>query len=383
VLRPSLPCARTLAALTFTLALAPLAFVIHVGCVDMAPAAPPTPTLAAASSGSSAAAPPTLRAAGARVRRRVGTAMVTWHFDDPNYRAAAAQHFDSLTPENEMKWDATEPHPGGFEFEGGDRLVAFAVEHGMRVRGHTLVWHNQLPAWAKSLSGGDLHAAMLRHITGVVGHYKGRIAQWDVVNESIAEGESGALREASPFTALGPTYLDDAFRAAHAADPEALLFYNDYDIEAPGTGKSEAAYRLVKRLKDGGVPIHGIGFQMHVDPRSLPPGDAVRTNFERFAALGLLIEITELDVPLGEIPGSREEKLQRQKVITRDLVGACVAVAQCSGITFWGVTDRYSWLNTPEWGPLRGRPPHDPLPLDADYAPKPMYSGALEALGSR
>jgi endo-1,4-beta-xylanase len=364
-----------------TVAFAPLGLLLHAGCADMSTAAPPS--AAAGVSASSPGAPSTLRAAGSRIHRRIGTAVVTWHFDDSSYPSAAAQHFDSLTPENEMKWDSTEPQPGDFEFEAGDKLVAFAAEHGMRVRGHTLVWHNQMPGWAKSLSGSDLHAAMLRHIAGVAGHFKGRVAQWDVVNESIAEGESGALRPSSPFTPLGPTYIDDAFRAAHAADPQALLFYNDYDIEDPSTAKSEAAYRLVKHLKEAGVPIHGIGFQMHVDPRNLPPADAVRKNFERFAALGLFIEITELDVPLGELSGSRDEKLQRQKAITHDIVAACAAVPQCSGITFWGVTDKYSWLNTPEWGPLRGRPPHDPLPLDENYAPKPMYSGALEALGSK
>jgi endo-1,4-beta-xylanase len=363
--------------------LAWISILVQTGCIDVQTPAQPAPAVAPGPNGLSSATTPTLREAGARVHRRVGTAVVTWHFDDPNYRPAAARHFDSLTPENEMKWATVEPEPGRFEFEAGDALVAFASEHGMRVRGHTLVWHNQLAPWAKSLSGDALRAAMLRHIEGVAGHFKGRIAEWDVVNESIAEGESGALREASPFTSLGPTYLDDAFRAAHQADPQALLFYNDYDIEAPGAAKSEAAYRLVKRLKDSGVPIHGIGFQMHVDPRRWPSGDAIRQNFERFAALGLLVEITEMDVPLGELPGSGDEKLQRQRAITQDIVAACMAVPQCSGITFWGVTDKYSWLNTPEWGPMRGRGPHDPLPLDADYAPKPMYLGALDALGSR
>ena len=324
----------------------------------------------------------TLRAAGARAHRRIGTAVATYHFDDPDYQPAAAQHFDSLTPENEMKWQATEPRPGVFDFHAGDTLVAFARHHDMRVRGHTLVWHNQLAPWAKALSGDALHAAMLRHVQGVAGHYKGRVAQWDVVNEAIAEGESGALRADSPFTPLGPTFIDDAFRAAHDADPDAQLFYNDYDIESADSGKGEAAYRLVKRLKESGVPIHGIGFQMHVDPRHWPTPDAIRQNFERYAALGLLIEVTEMDVPIGEIPGSRQEKLDRQRALTRDIVTACMAVPQCSGMTFWGVTDKYSWLNTPEWGRLRGTLPHDPLPLDASYVPKPMYSGILEALGS-
>jgi endo-1,4-beta-xylanase len=322
----------------------------------------------------------TLREAGAGSHRHIGTAVATYHFGDPGYGPAAAKDFDSLTPENEMKWDAIEPQPGKFDFRAGENLVAFATSHGMRVRGHTLVWHNQIASWARELTGESLHAAMIRHIEGVAGHFKGRIAQWDVVNEAIAEGESGALRESSPFTSLGPTYIDDAFRAAHAADPQALLFYNDYDIEGPSTPKSRAAYDLVKRLKEGGVPIHGIGFQMHVDPRHWPTAAEIRETFERFAALGLAIEVTEMDVPIGEIPGTREEKLERQKTLTGDIVRACVGVPQCTGITFWGVTDKYSWLASPEWGQLRGRLPHDPLPLDADYQPKPMYWGIVEAL---
>jgi endo-1,4-beta-xylanase len=324
-----------------------------------------------------------LREVAARAHRHLGTAVATYHFDDPGYRPAAAATFDSLTPENEMKWQTVEPRPGTFNFGAGDALVAFATAHRMRVRGHTLVWHNQLAPWAKALSGDALHAAMIRHIQGVAGHFKGRIAQWDVVNEAIAEGDSGALREDSPFTPLGPTFIDDAFRAAHEADPQALLFYNDYDIEAPDAPKSQAAYALVKRLKESGVPIHGVGFQMHVDPRHWPSADEMRTTFERFAALGVAIEITEMDVPIGEIPGTREEKLERQKALTHDIVAACVGVPQCTGITFWGVTDKYSWLASPEWGRLRGRGPHDPLPLDDNYAPKPMYWGIAEALDSK
>jgi endo-1,4-beta-xylanase len=363
-----------------------LAALIPASCILRPPESP----TGAASDGASAASPavdatagPTLREVGARAHRYVGTAVATYHFDDSGYRPAAATHFDSLTPENEMKWETVEPRPGAFDFFAGDTLVGFAKANRMRVRGHTLVWHNQLAPWAKALSGDSLHAAMIRHIQGVAGHFKGRIAQWDVVNEAIAEGDSGALREASPFTSLGPTYIDDAFRAAHEADPQALLFYNDYDIEAAGTAKSDAAYALVKRLKESGVPIHGIGFQMHVDPRQWPSAADIRKNFERFAALGVVIEVTEMDVPVGEIPGTRGEKLERQKALAHDIVAACVAVPQCTGITFWGVTDKYSWLASPEWGRLRGRLPHDPLPLDADYAPKPMYRGVVEALDSK
>ncbi len=220
---------------------------------------------------------------------------------------------------------------GGFSFEAADKLVAFAAENGMRMRGHTLVWHSQLAPWVKGLPPAELRAAMERHIRGVVGHWKGKVAAWDVVNEAIADGPSGELRADSPFAALGPTFIDDAFKLAHAADPAALLFYNDYEIEGEGTPKSDAAYRLCKRLKEAGVPIDGVGFQMHVDPRHWPSADSIKRNMERFAALGLRIEITEMDVPVGEIAGTMDEKLQQQRTIAHDIVAACVSVEQVRG----------------------------------------------------
>ena len=146
--------------------------------------------------------------------------------------ALVAREFDSLTPENEMKWDAIEPEPGRFNFDAGDKLVAFAAANGMRMRGHTLVWHPQLAYWVKGMQGGCAarrddppHPVRRRSL-------EGQIAQWDVVNEAIADGPSGALRPDSPFAVLGPTFIDEAFRLAHAADPDAQLFYNDYEIEA-------------------------------------------------------------------------------------------------------------------------------------------------------
>jgi endo-1,4-beta-xylanase len=248
------------------------------------------------------------------------------------------------------------------------------------MRGHTLVWHSQLAPWAKGLRADGLRAAMTRHIQNVAGHWRGQIAQWDVVNEALADGPSGELRPDSPFAVLGPGFIGEAFRLAHAADPQAQLFYNDYEIEDPASAKGEAAYALCKRLKQEGVPIDGIGFQMHVDPRSWPSAEQIQRNFERYAALGLAIEITEMDVPVGALPGDIDAKLQRQREITRDIVAACVAVDKCSGITFWGISDSDSWLNSARWGQLRGRGPHYPLPFNADLQPKPMAAGILEAL---
>jgi endo-1,4-beta-xylanase len=320
-----------------------------------------------------------LREAGAVANRRMGTAIMSGALGNDKLKALIVREFDSVTPENEMKWASVEPQPGKFTFEAADRIVDFAVENKIRVRGHTLVWHSQLAPWVTGLDRDALRAAMIRHVQTVAGHWKGKIGQWDVVNEAIADGPSGELRPDSPFNVLGPTFIDEAFKVAHATDPDAQLFYNDYEIEGE-SAKGEAAYALVKRLKESGVPIHGIGFQMHVDPRRWPTGDQIRRNIERYAALGLLIEFTEMDVPVGAIPGSIDEKLERQREITRDIVAACVAVEKCTGITFWGVTDAYSWLNDGHWGAMRGRGPHYPLPFSGDLKAKPMVVGIVEAL---
>jgi len=334
-------------------------------------ASPPTETVPAVD------VPPLRSVAGAR---RIGAAVEARRLGEPAFAGVLAANFSSLTAENEMKWVNVEPSPGQFSFRAGDALVAFAEQNGMRVRGHTLVWHQQLAPWVAGLSGEALRAAMVRHITNEVSHWRGRISQWDVLNEAFADGRGGGLRPESPFTALGPTFVDDAFRAAHEADPAAQLFYNDYELEDPGTAKAEAVYQMVRRLKAAGVPIGGVGFQMHVDPRHWPSAEIIRQGFERFAALGLAVEITEMDVPVGELHGNDAQRLEQQKRLTHDIVAACVAVPACSGVTFWGFTDRYSWLNAPQWARLFGRGPHRPLPFDGAYRPKPMAFGIAAAL---
>jgi len=358
------------------------------GLVDCRLRKPPQPeSNATGPGGVPTALPPedaagtSLKQAAARSQRKLGVALATWYFANPAYPELAAREFDSLTPENEMKWYAVEPRPDAFDFRAGDKLVAFAREHGMRVRGHTLVWHSQLAPWVKPLQVAELRAAMLRHVTKTAEHFKGQIAQWDVVNEAL--GDDGKLRPESPFTALGPGYLAEAFRAAHAADPNALLFYNDYDVEAPDSVKTQGAYELVKGLKESGAPIHGMGFQMHVDPRRWPSSGDMQRTFERFASLGLLVELTEIDVPVGEIPGTLAQKLDAQKQLARGIVRACLSVESCSGMTLWGLTDRYSWLATAEWAPQRGTGPHLALPFDEAFRKKPMHVGIVEAFAAR
>jgi endo-1,4-beta-xylanase len=347
-----------------------------------APAGAPAGVTAADANAHPAAldAPP-LRQAAERAGKKVGTAFMPNRLGEPVFGKVAGRHFDSLTPENEMKWDAIEPQQGTFRFEPADRLVAFAAENGMRVRGHTLVYHKQLASWVKDLSGDKLRAAVIAHVKGVVTHYKGKVAQWDVINEALSN--KGDLTSESLFTALGPMLFDDAFRAAHEIDPQAQLFYNDYDLEGSGTPKVEGLFKLLKRLKDAKVPIDGVGLQMHVDPRNWPPAAEIRKTMEQIAAMGLVVEITEMDIPIGEVAGTPAQKLEVQRTLTHDIVAACMAVKACTGVTFWGVTDAYSWLNDPEWARLRGRMPHLPLLFDAEYRPKPVFNGVADAFAGR
>lgn len=323
----------------------------------------------------------TLRMVAEKSGRWIGAAIGTYHFEDATYGEIAATEFNYLTPENETKWSFTEPAPSEFTFAGGDALVAFAEQHQMRVKGHCLVWYSQLPNWVKELeTADDVRLAMTRHIQQVAGHFRGKIAAWDVVNEAIDDGNGNALRDNVFLQQLGEGYIDEAFRLARAADPDALLFYNDYSIEGLG-GKSDAAYALVKRLVESGVPIDGVGLQMHVGV-GYPSAADIESNIRRLGELGLWVNISELDVNLCDVPGDQTTKFEVQRQRYREIVAACLAVPKCHAITLWGVTDKYSWLNRfmpcgdaaqSPWG----------LPWDDSYARKPAWSGIAEALLGR
>lgn len=312
--------------------------------------------------------------------RLIGAAVAAGHLsDDAMYKALAGREFNVLTPENDMKWAATEPTQGTYTFGLGDLLVKFAQNNNMRVRGHTLVWYQALPAWVTTLSGDQLRQAMIDHVKAVASHFKGKVYAWDVVNEAVSDSSPTSLRDKdSVWSKLGPSYIDDAFRAAREADPEAKLFYNDYDGEAQGRPKSDTIYNLVKGLLERGVPIDGVGLQMHLDPRYLPPTDGIRQNIDRLVALGLEVNITEFDVPVGQIPGDLAAKFQRQAEIVHDVFKLCVAQPKCSAITFWGVTDKYTWLKDPQFM-FRGMGPHYPLPFDESYNAKPAVAAIKAA----
>ncbi len=277
--------------------------------------------------------------------------------EEPRYAQVLAREFSLVVAENVMKWGALQTSRGQFNFAAADLLVDFAQKHRQAIRGHTLVWHQQLPRWMYgNFSRSEMEAILAEHIRTVVGRYKGRIAYWDVVNEAI--GDDARLR-ATPFDVL-PDYLERAFRLARQADPQAKLFYNDYGAEGLGP-KSEAIYNLLKSLKEKGVPIDGVGFQVHVDQGFSPQRVGMAENLERFARLGLEIHITEMDVRLvGGQP--QAERLEAQARVYQEVLQVCLRQPRCKVFTLWGFTDAYSW-----------RAASEPLIFDDRYQPKPAY----------
>ncbi len=290
---------------------------------------------------------------------------------DAAYARTLAREFSAITPENAMKWGPVHPGEGEWHFEPADQLVAFAEAHRMRVHGHTLVWHRQLPGWlTPDRSRRDVARALATHIETLVGRYRGRIAAWDVVNEAINAG--GRLRRSVFQRVLGPGYLADAFRLAHAADPAAQLYYNDFEADALGP-KADAVYAFVGRLLDNGVPVHGVGLQMHLRATHPPASAAIAAHVERLTALGLAVRISEMDVRIRRV--RRGDPLARQRRVYEDAIAACAGSPGFAGVTFWGVTDAHSWVHE-EFGQ------DAPLLFDRDYVPKPAYFGVRDALAA-
>ena len=298
----------------------------------------------------------------------VGVAVRSDVLGDSGYAAGVGRLFDMVTPENELKWDAVHPEQDTYSFDAADRIVAFAHAHGQRVRGHTLVWHNQLPGWlaAGKFDRAELIDVLREHIQHVVGHFRGGIAEWDVVNEAI--DDKGGLRHDIWEDTIGPDYIPMAFRFAHAADPGARLVYNDYGAEERGQ-KADDVYRLVKALKDHDVPIDAVGFQTHVDTQPIP---GFVENLRRFAALGVDIELTEVDVRLRD--GHGDAALGAQADAYRRVVEGCRAVSACKEFVVWGLDDADSWV--PDAYPGFG----DATLFDGDLHAKPAYGAVREAL---
>jgi endo-1,4-beta-xylanase len=314
----------------------------------------------------------------------IGTAVRPSQLAEAAYASTLAREFSMVEAEDAMKWWVLRPERGTYDFHQADELVRFAQAHQMRVRGHCLVWGRDNPTW---LTRGHFTARQLsrllhEHITRVMKHYSGQVFAWDVVNEAL--DENGDVRDSvwynQPGIGLpgkGTAYIEQAFRWAHKADPHALLFYN----EAEGEGmnrKSDAIYAMVRDFKRRGVPIDGVGLQMHV-PLLEADTAAVAANIARLTALGVQVHITELDVslPVDSSGMVRADDSARQADIYRGIVRACLQSAGCTAIQTWGFTDKYSWIGSHSRG-ARGQA----LPLDRTYQPKPAYHAILEELSA-
>ncbi|WP_428965016.1 endo-1,4-beta-xylanase [Micromonospora fluostatini] len=305
-----------------------------------------------------ASAASTLGASAAeRGGRYFGTAVAANKLNDSAYTTILNREFNQVTAENEMKIDALQPQQGQFTYGTADRIVQHARSRGMQVRGHTLAWHSQQPGWMQNMSGSTLRTAMLNHVTQVATHFRGQIAWWDVVNEAFADGSSGARRD-SNLQRTGNDWIEAAFRAARQADPNAQLCYNDYNIDNWTDAKTQAVYRMVQDFKNRGVPIDCVGLQSHFTGGSNYPGN-YRTTLSSFAALGVDVHITELDI--RNAPSDAY----------RNVVNDCLAVARCKGITVWGIRDSDSWRSN-----------ESPLLFDGGGNKKPAYDAVLTALNN-
>jgi len=317
------------------------------------------------------AAIPPLRVLAKRCGIYIGAAVERSLLDIPDYAYTLKQEFNILTTENALKFGPVHPNPDVYSFSDADYIISFAESHGMKVRGHTLVWHQQLPAWITQgkYSREEWINILHEHIMTVVGRYKGRIYAWDVVNEAI--NDNGTLRDNIWLRNIGPEYIELAFRWVHEADPQALLFYNDYGAEGLGV-KSDAVYNLVKSLLERGVPIHGVGLQMHVSLENPPNPQEVAANIKRLNNLGLIVHITEMDVRIKTPP--KWADLVRQAEIYYSILKACLSADNCEAFVMWGFTDKYSWI--PSYFGGYG----SALIFDESYGPKPAYYYIAKAL---
>jgi len=299
--------------------------------------------------------------------------------------ALIVDHFNSITAENAMKMGPIHPKENEYNWKDADSIYAFAKKHGIKMRGHTLCWHSQAPAWMFKNEKGDtvtkevLLQRLKDHITTVVNRYKDHIYGWDVVNEVIDDRDSVFYRNSAWYKICGEDFIFKAFEYAHAADPKAILFYNDYNTENPK--KREKIYQMVKKMKDSGIPIHAMGLQGHWSINN-PPQEELEKSIQMFSSLGLQVQVTELDVSVytGRQGGQLIQGQQRDtsskftpemEQLQRDKYKMMFEVFRkyrdkITGVTFWNLSDRSSWLDG------RGRKNY-PLLFDTNRQPKKAY----------
>lgn len=319
----------------------------------------------------------TLRELASALGVQVGAAFVQGN-DEPVFRSTLVEHFGSTTAP--LYWESTQRTPGAFDFTIPDEVVTLAEANGLRVRGHPLVWGRLgLPTYVRDATSAEELRGLLRaQLAAVLGRYRGRIAQYDAVNEPITfrggDDGTGGLDANVFYRLLGPGWVREALDLVHEIDPDAALFVNEFGVMTPGP-KQERFYALIRDLVESGAPIAGVGFQGHIRPpflRDYDPTEAeIEATVRRFTALGLRVEITEVDVTIDpSLPGA----LDAQAETYRRLTLGCFRVPGCDGITTWGITDKYTWIR--DFFAVDGAP----LLFDASFAPKPAYFAVADAL---
>ncbi len=318
-------------------------------------------------------------------RRRIpygSASMIQTFRADPRYREALAKHCDIIVPMNCLKMEQLRHERWRFDTVDADEQIAFARQNGKSVRGHALVWYNALPPWAKAISTrAEAERELTHHVRTVVSRFRGRVPSWDVVNEVIADDPSrgSPYRPSIWLERLGPEHIDLAFRTAAEADPTAKLVINDYNLEegAPATiARRRALIDIVKRLKDKGIPIHGVGLQGHLYAEKQIDTAGLSRFVSDIAAMGLEVMVTELDVIDWRLPAdvpARDQQAARQVTTFLEAIGAARLP---TAVVTWGLSDRYSWVSEVFRRDDRQAP--RPLPFDAEYRPKPMWQ-AIEA----
>ncbi|KQT48587.1 glycoside hydrolase family 10 [Devosia sp. Leaf420] len=296
--------------------------------------------------------------------------------DDPFYPQAIIKYCQQVVGEGNLKWITLRPDRETFAFAEADALMAFADANGMEMRGHNLVWYAGNPDWVEAIgSAEEAKTELVHHIETVVGRYKGKIRSWDVINEPIADQPraEAPYRDSIWLKHLGPDYLDLALRTTAAVDPEVQLVINDFDFEQPNDktrARRKAFLDMVRGLQSRDVPLHAIGLQGHIQGELGIDKPGLTAFVAELAAMGLSVLVTELDVIDKMLPGP---EIERDGIIAqraKDYLDAIGAAKRPDAVLTWGITDKHTWV--PVWFSRDDGLPNRPLPLDADYKPKPM-----------
>ncbi len=337
--------------------------------------APPQAPLFTPSTPTSEAFPQaaTLRTLAEQKQLLIGVSVSPSRVKNPQYAALITREFNMIVPENSLKWVVVHPEPERFDFTEGDTIIGFAQSHNLKVRGHVLVWDGQLPEWVlqSEHTREEWMHILCTHIKTLVTRYRGKVYAWDVVNEAF--NTEGLLRETIWLQRIGPDYIAMAFQWAHEADDAALLFYNDFDAEGMNA-KSHAIYAMAQALMHLGIPIHGIGMQMHTWLWGPPLPIEMKENMQRLEAIGLRVHITEMDIRLQYSPNTMAAKFIEQGEMYAQYMRTCLQAPNCEAFVTWGLSDKHSWI------PYFTGQPDAPLLFDENLQPKPAYFAIMNAL---